>query len=159
MCTMAGSGSLDVTEVARLRAVRMADKIVGDLRKDNAPWLPVFLQARCNVDAVPIDVVWRCHHLADVNGNTQGNRTCFCGLRSVDGLLDFATPFHRIQRTGELRENTVTIRATCNPDADSWVADFLAWWIDPESGLPIIERAGVLRYYVRVAGKIEWADR
>ena len=28
------------------------------------------------------------------------------------------------------------IRATCNPDADSWVADFLAWWIDPESGLP-----------------------
>src|SRR3954453_11112946 len=34
------------------------------------------------------------------------------------------------------------IRATCNPDADSWVADFLAWWIDPESGLPISERAG-----------------
>jgi predicted phage terminase large subunit-like protein len=51
------------------------------------------------------------------------------------------------------------IRATCNPDADSWVADFLAWWIDPETGLPIPERAGVLRYYIRIAGKIEWADR
>src|SRR5271155_5528599 len=51
------------------------------------------------------------------------------------------------------------IRATCNPDADSWVADFLAWWIDPQSGQPISERAGVLRYYIRVAGKIEWADR
>jgi len=51
------------------------------------------------------------------------------------------------------------IRATCNPDADSWVADFLAWWIDPESGLPIAERAGVLRYYVRVAEKTLWADR
>src|SRR5580692_3196181 len=51
------------------------------------------------------------------------------------------------------------IRATCNPDADSWVADFLAWWINPETGLPIPERAGVLRYYVRVAEKIEWADR
>ena len=25
------------------------------------------------------------------------------------------------------------IRATCNPDADSWVADFLAWWINPET--------------------------
>jgi len=24
------------------------------------------------------------------------------------------------------------IRATCNPDADSWVADFLAWWIDQD---------------------------
>ena len=46
-----------------------------------------------------------------------------------------------------------------NPDADSWVADFLAWWIDPESGLPIAERAGVLRYYIRSAEKTVWADR
>src|SRR4029077_1179025 len=51
------------------------------------------------------------------------------------------------------------IRATCNPDADSWVAEFLAWWIDPETGFPIPERAGVLRYYVRVSGKIIWADQ
>src|SRR4029077_14180388 len=50
------------------------------------------------------------------------------------------------------------IRATCNPDADSWVAEFLAWWIEPESGFPIPERAGALRYYVRVSGKIIWAD-
>jgi len=51
------------------------------------------------------------------------------------------------------------IRATCNPDADSWVAEFLAWWIDPETGFAIPERAGVLRYYVRVSGKIIWADQ
>jgi hypothetical protein len=51
------------------------------------------------------------------------------------------------------------IRATCNPDADSWVAEFLTWWIDPASGLPIPERAGVLRYYVRVDEKIQWADK
>ena len=43
------------------------------------------------------------------------------------------------------------IRATCNPDADSWVADLLAWWIDQETGLPIRERAGVVRYYIRIA--------
>src|SRR5262245_8260504 len=51
------------------------------------------------------------------------------------------------------------IRATCNPDADSWVADFLAWWIDQETGFPIHERAGVLRYFIRVAEKTVWADR
>jgi len=51
------------------------------------------------------------------------------------------------------------IRATCNPDADSWVADFLAWWIDQETGLPIPERAGVLRYFIRAAEKTVWADR
>jgi len=32
-------------------------------------------------------------------------------------------------------------------------------WIDPEAGFPIPERAGVLRYYVRVSGKIIWADQ
>ena len=51
------------------------------------------------------------------------------------------------------------IRATCNPDADSWVANFLAWWIDPETGFPIPERAGILRYFIRVAEKIVRADR
>ena len=51
------------------------------------------------------------------------------------------------------------IRATCNPDADSWVAEFVAWWIDQETGFPIPERAGILRYFVRVADKVIWADR
>jgi len=51
------------------------------------------------------------------------------------------------------------IRATCNPDADSWVADFLSWWIDPESGYPLPERAGVPRYFIRIGETIEWADR
>jgi hypothetical protein len=45
------------------------------------------------------------------------------------------------------------IRATCNPDANSWVADWVAWWIDPETGLPVPERAGVLRYFVRVRSR------
>src|SRR5215467_7069172 len=31
--------------------------------------------------------------------------------------------------------------------------------LDPESGLAIAERAGVLRYYVRIAEKTIWADR
>jgi predicted phage terminase large subunit-like protein len=51
------------------------------------------------------------------------------------------------------------IRATCNPDADSWVAEFVRWWIDQDTGFPIPERAAVLRYYVRVAERIVWADR
>jgi predicted phage terminase large subunit-like protein len=50
------------------------------------------------------------------------------------------------------------IRATCNPDADSWVAEFIAWWIDPETGLPIPERAGVVRWFVRIKDALVWAD-
>jgi predicted phage terminase large subunit-like protein len=51
------------------------------------------------------------------------------------------------------------VRATCNPDADSWVARFIAWWIDPETGLPIPERAAVPRWFVRIGDKLIWADR
>lgn len=50
------------------------------------------------------------------------------------------------------------IRATCNPDADSWVAEFIAWWIDQETGQAILGRQGVLRWFVRVGDKIVWAD-
>lgn len=50
------------------------------------------------------------------------------------------------------------IRATCNPDADSWVAELIAWWIDQDTGLPIPERAGVLRWFVRVGDDLKWAD-
>ena len=34
---------------------------------------------------------------------------------------------------------------TCNPDPDSWVAQFIDWWIG-EDGYPIEERDGVIRY-------------
>jgi predicted phage terminase large subunit-like protein len=50
------------------------------------------------------------------------------------------------------------VRATTNPDAESWVAEFLSWWIDQGTGFPIPERAGVLRYFVRVGDEIRWAD-
>ena len=42
------------------------------------------------------------------------------------------------------------VRATTNPDPDSWVADFLAWWIDQDTGYPIPERSGQLRYFISV---------
>jgi len=50
------------------------------------------------------------------------------------------------------------MRATCNPDADSWVAEFIAWWIDQDTGLPIPERSGVIRWFARVDDSIRWAD-
>ena len=50
------------------------------------------------------------------------------------------------------------IRATCNPDADSWVANFIDWWIDPDTGYPIKERSGKLRFMIRREEIIHWAD-
>ena len=49
------------------------------------------------------------------------------------------------------------VRATCNPDADSWVRPLIDWWIDME-GYPIPERSGVLRWFIRQDDKLIWAD-
>ena len=50
------------------------------------------------------------------------------------------------------------IRATCNPDPDSWVAEFLEWWIDQETGFPIHERAGKIRYMTCYNNVFIWGD-
>lgn len=50
------------------------------------------------------------------------------------------------------------VRATCNPDPDSFLREFLSWWIDQKTGYPIMERSGKIRYMVRISGEIHWAD-
>jgi predicted phage terminase large subunit-like protein len=49
------------------------------------------------------------------------------------------------------------VRASCNPDPDSWLATFLAWWIDQDTGYAIPERSGVLRWFIRLNDEIHWA--
>lgn len=49
------------------------------------------------------------------------------------------------------------VRATCNPDADSWVAKLVDWYID-EEGYPIPERSGAIRWFIRRENVIYWAD-
>jgi len=50
------------------------------------------------------------------------------------------------------------VRATTNADATSWVATLIAWWIDQDTGYPIPERAGKLRWFIRVNDELRWAD-
>lgn len=49
------------------------------------------------------------------------------------------------------------IRASTNPDADSWVAEFIGWWWDRETGYPIPERSGVIRWLYRRDDALYWA--
>lgn len=50
------------------------------------------------------------------------------------------------------------VRATCNPDPDSWVAKLIEWWINPETGYPIPERDAVVRWFVRDGDNFIWGD-
>lgn len=49
------------------------------------------------------------------------------------------------------------IRATCNPAAESWLLSFIRWWISPD-GYADLERAGVVRWFVRDNDNILWFD-
>ena len=50
------------------------------------------------------------------------------------------------------------VRATCNPQAETWLAELLSWWVNPESGYAIEERSGVLRWFARIGGDLVWSD-
>ena len=54
------------------------------------------------------------------------------------------------------------MRASANPVPNDdpiggWLAEFLAWWIDTETGYPIAERSGVIRWFVRLDNDMVWA--
>jgi len=69
-------------------------------------------------------------------------------------LFDELTHFTKKQFLYLLSRNRSTcgvrpyVRATTNPDPDSWVADMIDWWIDPVTGFPIKEREWKIRYMV-----------
>ncbi len=50
------------------------------------------------------------------------------------------------------------MKITCNPDYGSFLRHWLEWWLDPETGIPIPERDGVVRWFVRDDDKMMWAS-
>lgn len=50
------------------------------------------------------------------------------------------------------------MKITCNPDYNSFLRLWLEWWLDPETGIPIPERSGATRYFVRLDGKMCWGS-
>ncbi|HEX8637920.1 MAG TPA: terminase family protein [Pyrinomonadaceae bacterium] len=98
----------------------------------------------------------------------QGSQICFLGF---DELTHFTEKqfFYMLSRNRSVCGVKPYVRATTNPDAESWVAEFIAWWIDqkeflpngsrnPRYGLPIQERSGVVRWFMRVGDELKWGD-
>ena len=87
----------------------------------------------------------------------QGTEIAYIGF-------DELTHFSKHQFLYMLSRNRSTcgikpyVRCTCNPDADSWVAEFISWWINPDSGYPIPERSGQIRWMCILNDTIYWGD-
>ncbi len=99
------------------------------------------------------------NHLASDNDllSWQGSQIPFIGY---DELTHFTERqfWYMLSRNRSVSAIRPYIRATTNPDADSWVAKLIEWWIDQDSGYAIQERSGIIRYFIRVDDTLHWAD-
>lgn len=87
----------------------------------------------------------------------QGAQIPFIGF---DELTHFSKKmfFYLLTRNRSVSGVKPYCRATCNPDPESWVYELIQWWIDPDSGFPIPERDGVIRYMLVDGENYLWGD-
>lgn len=89
-----------------------------------------------------------------ITGKGHINKNCF------DELTHFSKKqfFYMLSRNRSVCGVKPYIRATTNPDPDSWVRKFIDWWID-DNGFAIEARSGVVRWFVHKSDEIFWFDR
>lgn len=87
----------------------------------------------------------------------QGSQIPFLGF---DELTHFTESmfFYLLSRNRSQCSVKPYVRATCNPDPESWVAKLIEWWIDQETGYPILERRGKIRYFIKYGSDYIWGD-
>lgn len=95
----------------------------------------------------------------DFKKRFQGLELSFVG---VDEITHMPYEYFKYLLTSNRNAHNIKnrFRGTCNPDPDSWVANFIEWWIG-EDGTPIKERNGVVRYcfmYGDTVNEIYWGD-
>lgn len=86
----------------------------------------------------------------------QGSQIVFVGFDELTHFEEdvFWYMFSRIRSDSGIYGY---VRATTNPDPDSWVRQFIDWWIGPD-GLAIPERSGKIRWMIRVNGEVIWGN-
>jgi phage terminase large subunit-like protein len=86
------------------------------------------------------------HHESDrfTFDGSEYDIICFDELQQFSAV-QFWYLLSRLRSVSGLRPR---MRATLNPSPDSWLADFLGWYIGPD-GYVIRERSGVIRWFVR----------
>lgn len=66
--------------------------------------------------------------------------------------------FYMLSRNRSMCGVKPYIRASCNPDPDSWLREFIGWWI-ADDGYADLSKEGKLRWFVRGGDEqLAWAD-
>lgn len=93
----------------------------------------------------------------DVEDKYPGSQICHIGFDELTKFTERQFWF-LFSRNRSVCGVTPRIDATCNPDADSWVAKMIDWYIDPITGYPLESRSGAIRYFYRVNKILHWGD-
>lgn len=88
----------------------------------------------------------------------QGSEVAYFGFDELTQFEESQFWYVALSRGRSMAGVRPYVRASTNPDADSWVAGLISWWIDEETGFPIMERSGVLRWFWRIDDRLEWFD-
>lgn len=98
----------------------------------------------------------------------EDNKENFQGAQFSSVSFDELTQFtegqfiYLISRLRTGADVQATIRATCNPGPDSFVRQWVDWWLYPEGhelfGRPDPEKQGKIRWFVRLNNEMYWAD-
>lgn len=92
----------------------------------------------------------------------------FKGLQADYIAFDEATEFteemityllSRNRNSGVVGYHKSTMCMATNPHCDSFLKDWIWWWLDPDTGIPDPEKRGVTRYFVKLRdGGFDWYD-
>lgn len=87
----------------------------------------------------------------------QGKGYSFIGFDELTHFTEgqFWYLYSRNRSTSGVRSY---IRATMNPDPDSWVKRMIEWWLDERGEYARPERSGVIRYFYRINETLHWGD-
>lgn len=86
----------------------------------------------------------------------QGAQIPMIGYDQLEQIGESAF-FYMLSRNRSMSGIPGYIKATCNPDADSWLARFLAWWI-ADDGYARLDRSGKIRFFIRHNEGLVWSS-
>ena len=97
----------------------------------------------------------------DDTRNFQGAQISSCVMEELCQFEEsqFNYILSRLRTKANMKPN---MRATMNPDPDSWVRQYVDWYLYPEGheqhGRPDPAKQGVIRWFIRTSDGMVWAD-
>ncbi len=126
--------------------------IGGKLRENEMEW-------RFRTPNISMPSVCKFSHLQHAT-DVQAHQGAEYGLILFDELTHFLEEqfWYMMSRNRSTCGVVPYVRASCNPDPDSFVSHLVSWYINQETGYPIPERRGVIRYLIRIGGVLIWGN-